>query len=102
MFGVLCASAMILNVVWQLFGDKSVYFNMFYISPFVRCHLPILGNIWDINYVLFIFSYLVGFSLAGYLVLLSSMSIRKLSHLSRKKRAVAQTESAEVKEKENE
>lgn len=96
-FGALVATAFALNLTWYLSvapADKTYYFNMFYISPFVRCHLPVLGNIWDINYVLFLVSYLFGFSLAGYLMILIPMGIKALIGLIKnsKKEKVADNE----------
>ena len=79
-FGTLCATALIMDVVWHFIGINQT-FNMFFISPYYSCELVILQDIQQINYYLFLASYIFGFSLAGYLVLLSSMGIKKLTKL---------------------
>ncbi len=101
-FGVLCLSALLMDIVWHFVGINQT-FNMFFISPYYKCELVILDKIQEINYFLFLVSYLFGFSLAGYIVLLCAMGIRKLSHIvSSKKTAVTQTANTDAKEIKNE
>jgi hypothetical protein len=81
----LLAIAFVMNIVWHFIGINQT-FNMFYISPFYKCELVILDKIQEINYVLFLFTYIFGFLLAGYLMILISMGFDKLSKLIKSKK----------------
>lgn len=65
-FGVLAGVAMILNVaVYHLLRAAGLdnTFNMFYISPYFDCTLPVLSDIYPLlPYPVFLVLYLVGFA----------------------------------------
>ena len=68
-FIVLLTLAMVLNIVMYHVLDES--FNMFYISPYYGCHLPILSGIYAaVPYVVFFFIYSLGFILASVVMIL--------------------------------
>ena len=64
--------AILLDIsVYKIFIANGIdeTFNMFFISPYFPCTLPILSMIYEkINYFLFLFMYLIGFVLAALLV----------------------------------
>ena len=60
-YAVIIATAMLLNWVIPHFTDET--FNMFYISPYFPCTLPILSTIYSlVPYPVFLLLYLLGFS----------------------------------------
>ena len=66
--GVMIASALLLNLIVPTFV-KDETFNMFYISPYFDCTLPILSGIYNkVPYLIFLLIYALGFALAGLLV----------------------------------
>ena len=66
--GVMIASALLLNLIVPIFV-KNETFNMFYISPYFDCTLPILSGIYSkVPYLVFLLIYTIGFALAGLLV----------------------------------
>ena len=66
--GVMIASALILNLIVPAFV-KDETFNMFYISPYFDCTLPLLSGIYNkVPYLIFLFIYALGFALAGLLI----------------------------------
>ena len=64
--------AILLDIsVYKIFITKGIdeTFNMFFISPYFPCTLPVLSIIYEkINYLIFLFIYLIGFVLAALLV----------------------------------
>ena len=66
-FAVLLVLALVLDlIVPSLVGET---FNMFYISPYYGCHLPILSGIYQaVPYVVFLFIYTLGFVLCALLI----------------------------------
>ncbi len=64
--------AMVLNIaVYYIFQDigKSDVFNMFYISPYFSCTLPVLSSIWGVvPYPIFLSIYVFGFSIIAALM----------------------------------
>ena len=77
-FSVLVVIALIMNIIFHSTGNTAT-FNMFYISPYLPCTLPILNIIYDqVPYVVFLLIYFIGFSLAGCLVFSVAMGINKL------------------------
>ena len=71
-FTVLVLIAMVLNIgVYHIFqglgmGDT---FNMYYISPYFHCTLPVLSIVWDlVPYPVFLAIYIFGFSLVAALM----------------------------------
>lgn len=79
--------AFTMNVLFHLSGNESS-FNMFYIGPYSKSDIPILFQIGQALKIespvlhfgnfLFLFIYIIGFSLIAYLVLLIAISINKL------------------------
>ena len=86
-FVVCVVIAFIMNIIFHSTGNTNS-FNMFYIGPYNKCDIPILNTIGSAlniasknlhfgNFV-FILIYIVGFSIAAYLILLASMLINKI------------------------
>ena len=74
-FSVLVVIALIMNIIFHSTGNTAT-FNMFYISPYLPCTLPILNIIYDkVPYVIFLVIYFIGFSLAGCLIFSIAMAI---------------------------
>ena len=77
-FSGLVVIALIMNVIFNSTGNTAT-FNMFYISPYLPCTLPILNIIYEkVPYVVFLLIYFIGFSLAGCLVFSVAMAIKGL------------------------
>lgn len=69
-FITLACLANIMNIIFHQTGNTAT-FNMFYISPYLPCTLPILNLVHNIApYPIFLAVYLIGFLLASYVVLL--------------------------------
>ena len=55
-------------------------FNMFYISPFYPCTLPVLNIIYEKTpYIVFLLCYILGFLLAGYIFTLIPILINRIN-----------------------
>ncbi len=78
-FAALCAVAMLLNiVVYHIFMATGCTetFNMFYISPYFDCTLPILSAIYpNVPYIVFALLYILGFSFVATLIYYIEMGI---------------------------
>jgi uncharacterized membrane protein YwaF len=67
-FVVLCAVALGLNTVMH-YAKPDVGFNMFYISPFQPCTLPVLSEVYaKVPYPVFLIVYVLGFTLVAAIV----------------------------------
>lgn len=76
-FLVLICVAQILNAIVPTFTDET--FNMFYISWKFNCTLPVLSAIYpNVPYIVFLFLYVVGFSIAASIVLLVARGIKSI------------------------
>lgn len=63
------AIALTLNLLAPYFTTES--FNMFYISPYINCTLPVLSTIYSsVPYLIFLLIYIFGFSLAAFVIFL--------------------------------
>lgn len=70
--------ALIMNVT-LIHAAAGETFNMFYISPFFPCTLPVLSMIYPIvPYVAFLLIYIFGFALAAFIVFMIMYGIYKL------------------------
>lgn len=68
-FVAMLTIAVLLNVLVYNFIQKEETFNMFFISPYFPCTLPILGGIYEkVHYIFFFFIYTFGFSLCATIV----------------------------------
>ncbi|MBQ1821468.1 MAG: YwaF family protein [Clostridia bacterium] len=78
-FVCMSATAIALDLIVPRFiGDET--FNMFYISPLFPSTLPVLSIIYPlVPWALFFVLYLIGFTLAAYLMYLIPIGIRKLT-----------------------
>lgn len=75
---ILVAIAMMSNLI--MFRVLSEEFNMFYISPYYECVLPLLGDIQKaVPYVVFLLTYILGFVLVACLMYLIMRGIYKLT-----------------------
>ena len=61
--------------------------NLFYISPYFPCTLPLLGDFiyGNVPYVVFLLIYVLGFTLAGYIMTLLATGFSKLYTLFKKR-----------------
>ena len=74
-FFVLFIMALLMNLLGKNIGEV---FNMFFISPYYACHLPMLSQIQNqFGYYVFLLAYLFGFILLAYLILLTAIAIKK-------------------------
>ena len=81
-FATFVAIAMVLNEVAYITPiiSNGNTFNMFFISPHFDSTLPVYGLIQPkVPFVISIIIYVVGFSLAAYLILLAAILIKKLA-----------------------
>lgn len=66
--------ALIFNLVFHTFVNET--FNMFYISPYFPCTLPLLEIVYaNVPYVVFLLIYFIGFILAAFVVFLAQWGI---------------------------
>lgn len=80
-FCVLVAIALIMNIIYNSTGNTAT-FNMFFISPYLPCTLPILNMIYEmVPYPVFLIIYIIGFTLAAFIMLLVAMGINRLVKL---------------------
>lgn len=85
-FAILVGVAMTANLLYGAFGDPNQSFNMFYISPYYPCTLPVLSMFYgQVPYVIFLAIYVFGFSLAGYVMCLLAIGAAKLHEVVIKK-----------------
>ena len=77
-FAVFCSIAIFLNIIVHhafIANGIDETFNMFYISPYYPCTLPILSTVYEkVHYSIFIILYIFGFALVAYII----YSIEKL------------------------
>lgn len=88
-FAVMLVIAITLNYIWKFAGglETSQTFNMFYISPFYNCTLPLLSIIYsNAPYIVFLLCYVFGFVLIAYLIILIAMAINKLNLVCKNKK----------------
>ena len=81
-FIIMVCLALLLNFAWKVFGgvETGETFNMFFVSPYYKCHLPILSYIQlHTPYIVFLLSYILGFIALSYLVYLIRLLIYYLS-----------------------
>jgi hypothetical protein len=79
-FAALVAIALTANILYWHVGDRNQTFNMFFISPYYACTLPVLSAISEtVPYFVFLACYILGFSIAGYVVSLLPMATVKIS-----------------------
>ncbi|MBE6663124.1 MAG: hypothetical protein E7602_01310 [Ruminococcaceae bacterium] len=85
-FAALIILAMVLNLLVPLGIDET--FNMFYISPYYDCTLPILSLIYpNVPYIVFLMLYALGFVLVAFIVYSIAKLILILTNPKRKKHA---------------
>ena len=77
-FVCLVGMAISMNVLYHNYGPADQTFNMFYISPYFSCTLPVLSTIYPlVPYPVFLCIYVFGFTLAGYIMSLFAMLFGK-------------------------
>ena len=82
-FGVTFAIAMAINLIVPTFTTDTV--NMFYISPYFACSLPLLDMIYaNTHYVVFLIIYILGFVLAAFAIYKIQYGFIKLGMRGRK------------------
>lgn len=86
-FGILVTLALTMNLTFEYF--KNIYnidatFNMFYISPYYECSLPILVTIQEsVGWFIFFLCYIVAVTFGSSFIWLASFGIRKaINHFS--------------------
>lgn len=76
-FAVTVAIAMGLNLIAPMITTDT--FNMFYISPYYACTLPILNMLYPLMpYPLFLCMYVIGFCLVSYIIYIIAFGFNKL------------------------
>ena len=83
-FGVMLGIAMLLNIVLYhtVMVNNGESFNMFYISPYFPCTLPVLSMIYaKVPYVVFLLIYIFGFILAGAIMFALQYYLIKYIHV---------------------
>ena len=84
-FGIILVLAELMNIIWHFSlgtAGEDDKFNMFYISPYSKCDIPLLSIIKEkAPYAVFLISYVLGFSAAACLVMGAAIGIDKLYHL---------------------
>ncbi len=85
-FCVLVVIALIMNIIFHSTGNTAS-FKMFYISPYLRPGMVILNDIYDaVPFFLYFLIYVLGFSLAAFIMLAIAIGIDRLSKFIHKKR----------------
>ena len=83
-FAVLISCALIMNLIFVKLDFSDETFNMFYISPYFSCTLPVFDIIYaKTPYPVFLLCYLIGFTIAGGVMPFLTLGAKKL--LTRKK-----------------
>lgn len=83
-FAVLVTIAIIMNSGFMSLGIDET-FNMFYISPYFDCTLPILSMIYPkVNYLIFVALYIFGFTFIAFLIYIIARGIIKLTRRKKK------------------
>lgn len=81
-FSGLVLTALLLNIVIHnilVYKNIDETFNMFFISPYFDCTLPVLSIFYDLlPYGLFLPLYILGFTLAAFIICLIQVGILKL------------------------
>ena len=73
-FLITFTTALIFNLVFHTFVNET--FNMFYISPYFECSLPLLSIVYaNVPYVVFLLIYFIGFILSALVVYLIQWGI---------------------------
>lgn len=68
-FIALVLTALAMNLITHAAGLQDT-FNMFYISPYFSCHLPILSMVYaNTPYIVFLLVYILGFTICGAVIL---------------------------------
>jgi len=82
-FGIMVAVALIMNVIWRFAGPYEEHtFNMFFISPWYNCELPLLQLVQDSTpYIIFLLVYIIGFTACATIVLSITIGIKKLHQI---------------------
>jgi len=77
-FAIIISLAQIMNIIWHFCGNEQT-FNMFYISPYYECELPLLSDIKEKTpYIVFLLCYLLGFIAIAFLIMGIAIGIDKL------------------------
>ncbi len=82
-FASMLVIALFMNFIWKWSGglETGETFNMFFISPYYTCTLPILSEIFvKAHYIVFLLCYTLGFCLAGYIFVLIPMAIKYINN----------------------
>lgn len=82
-FGIMVAVALIMNIIWHFVGPADEHtFNMFFISPWYNCELPLLQIVQDTTpYIVFLLTYIIGFTACATIVLSVAIGIKNLNKI---------------------
>ena len=90
-FGISIVLAEIMNIIWHYVGTEKT-FNMFYISPYYECDIPVLSAIKDnAPYFVFLLCYVIGFILIAFIIMGIAIGIDKLYTAIQKKKTARGT-----------
>ena len=77
-FAVLVCIADVFNIIYHFAGGTETC-NLFFISPYFPCTLPILSMIYEVvPYPVFLIIYIIGFTLAAFVMLAVAIGIDRL------------------------
>ncbi len=94
-FAIMVTLALVMDILWHFYGTEGT-FNMFYISPYYPCTLPLLEIIYaNTPYVVFLLIYIIGFMLVASFM----MGFAKTFNLLEKHIAKRKAEKAKVENK---
>lgn len=86
-FAIVCTIALGADIIWHYCGNSET-FNMFFISPYYDCTLPLLNMIYPkVHYALFLLIYIIGFTLAATMIMLIAMLFNYITGQIAKKNA---------------
>lgn len=84
-FSCLIVVAMIMNIAYVNLGGTET-FNMFFISPYFECSLPLLSIIYPlVPYIVFLLIYILGFTICGFIMLSIAIGIKNLVNIIKNK-----------------
>ncbi len=92
-FVIMLILALLMNIIWHYCSNIDETFNMFYISPYFPCTLPLMNIIYaNTPYPVFLLIYIVGFMLAAGIMLGIAILLDKLEKkIQRNKQTSAET-----------
>ena len=99
-FVIMLIIALLMNIIWHYCSKSSETFNMFYISPYFPCTLPLMNIVYaNTPYTVFLLIYIIGFMLAAGFMLAVAILLDKLEKKIQKNKLPAGEPALEVEKK---